>query len=122
MKVSLLLALGCLALSAAWSQTPPAPPQVSVPISLAGWPTHEFNVRDFGAKGDGVAVDTPAINQAIDAAAAAGGGIVRLPSGTYLSYTVRLRSNITLRLEKGAVLLGGQPGGGNAYDPPEPNA
>ncbi len=122
MKVPLLLVLACLVLPMAPAQTPPAPPQVSVPVSLADFPTREFNVRDFGAKGDGVAVDSPAINQAIDAAAAAGGGVVRLPAGTYLSYTVRLRSNLTLRLEKDAVLLAGQPGAGNAYDPPEANA
>ncbi len=84
----------------------------------------EFDVRAFGAKGDGVALDSPAINRAIDAAAEAGGGTVVLPAGDYLSYTVRLRSHITLRLESGATLLAadpppeGEPGG---YDAPEPN-
>ena len=44
-----------------------------------------FNVKDFGAKGDGVTVDTPAIDAAIAAASAAKGGAVEFPQGTYLS-------------------------------------
>jgi polygalacturonase len=47
----------------------------------------DFNVRRFGAKGNGTTVDSPAINQAIEAAAAAGGGTVRFPAGVYLSYS-----------------------------------
>jgi polygalacturonase len=64
------------------------------------------NPRDFGAKGDGIAKDTAAIQSAIDACAAKGGGTVRLTAGTYLSAPIVLRSNITLELEKGATLLG----------------
>ena len=52
----------------------------------------DFDVRDYGAKGDGVALDSPAINAAIDAAAAAGGGTVLLPAGRYLSFSIRLKS------------------------------
>lgn len=81
-----------------------------------------FNVRDHGAKGDGVALDSPAINAAITAAAGAGGGTVVLPAGTYLSFSIRLRSNITLHLDAGAVLLAATPAEDfGAYDPPEPN-
>jgi polygalacturonase len=82
-----------------------------------------YDVRAFGAVGDGRAVDSPAINAAIEAAAAAGGGTVHFPAGTYLSYSLRLKSNIALYFDHGAKLLaapstsGGQPG----YDPPEPN-
>jgi len=54
-----------------------------------------YNVRAFGAKGDGKALDSPAINKAIDAAAAAGGGTVFIPAGTYRSFSIRLKSNIT---------------------------
>ncbi|HEY0862642.1 MAG TPA: glycosyl hydrolase family 28-related protein [Lacunisphaera sp.] len=81
-----------------------------------------FNVRDHGAKGDGVALDSPAINAAIEAAAKQGGGTVVLPAGTYLSFSIRLKSNITLHLDAGAVLLAAVPAEGlGAYDPPEPN-
>lgn len=64
-----------------------------------------FNVRDFGATGAGGAVETKALQSAIDAAAAAG-GTVYFPAGTYLSGTLRLKSHVTLHLEGGATLLG----------------
>jgi len=93
-----------------------------VAILALGLPAADFNVRDHGAKGDGVALDSPAINAAIAAAAQAGGGTVTLPAGTYLSFSVRLQSNITLHLEAGATLLAATPAEGvGAYDPPEPN-
>ena len=60
----------------------------------------------FGAKGDGVAKDTVALQSAIYACAAQGGGTVRLTAGTYLSAPIVLKSNITLHLDKGATLLG----------------
>ena len=63
-----------------------------------------FDVRAFGAKGDGATKDTAAIQKAVDAAGAAGGGVVRLPPGTYLSGTVFLRSGVTFELEEGATL------------------
>ena len=47
-----------------------------------------FNVRDFGAKGDGVSIDSPAINMAIEAAAKVGGGTVYFPAGVYSSYSI----------------------------------
>ena len=65
-----------------------------------------YDVRDFGAKGDGIAKDTAAIQSAIDAASAAGGGTVELPAGTYLSGSIWLRSNIDFHLCAGAVLKG----------------
>ena len=65
-----------------------------------------LDVRAFGAVGDGVAMDTQAIQSAIDAAAAAGGGMVRLDAGTFLSGTVHLRTGVELRIEAGATLLG----------------
>lgn len=73
----------------------------SVPAS-----TGVFNVRDFGAIGDGKTLDTVAISSAIAAAAKAGGGTVLFPAGTYLTGTFQLRSNITLDLESGAVIRG----------------
>jgi len=82
-----------------------------------------FNVRDYGATGDGNALDTTAVNKAIDAAAAAGGGTVVFPAGNYLCYTIRLKSNIALLIDHGATIIAaaqpqpGQPG----YDDFEPN-
>ena len=63
-----------------------------------------FNVRHYGAVGDGTANDAPAINRAIDACHAAGGGTVFVPSGMYTTGSVHLKSNVTLALDKGAVL------------------
>lgn len=65
-----------------------------------------FNVRDFGAAGNGTTLDTSAISSAISAAAKSGGGTVLFPPGIYLTGTFELRSNITLELEPGAVIRG----------------
>jgi len=65
-----------------------------------------YSVKTYGASGNGTTLDTAAIQKAIDAAAAAGGGIVYFPAGRFLSGTITLRSNITLHLAPGAVLLG----------------
>ncbi len=80
-----------------------------------------FDVKKYGATGDGKTLDTVAINKAIDAAASAGGGTVHFPAGTYLSYSIHLKSNITLYLDQGATLLAAEPDGENGYDPAEPN-
>ena len=64
------------------------------------------DVRDYGARGDGIGLDSAAISRAIEAAAAAGGGSVVVPAGRYRCGTVTLRSHVTLRLEAGAVLIG----------------
>ena len=66
--------------------------------------TGTFDIRQFGATGDGHTLDTDAINKAIAAANAAGGGTVRFPAGTYLSTSIHLKSNVTLYLEFGAVI------------------
>src|SRR5476651_1272153 len=90
---------------------------VAVPLRAA-----EFDVRSFGATGDGKTLDTAAINKAIDAAAAAGGGTVRFPAGTYLSFSIRLKSHIALQLDAGCTLVAATPAtDGGTYDPPEPN-
>lgn len=78
-----------------------------------------FNVRTYGAVGDGRTLDSPAINRAIDAAVKAGGGTVLVPAGTYLSGSIHLQSNINLHIGAGATILGA-PQEMNAYDETEP--
>jgi Pectate lyase superfamily protein/Glycosyl hydrolases family 28 len=69
-------------------------------------PEKIFNVRQFGATGDGGTLDTPAISKAIQAANAGGGGRVIFPPGVYLSGTFELLSNVTLDIQANAVILG----------------
>ena len=81
-----------------------------------------FAVRAFGATGDGVTIDTPAINCAIEAAGAGGGGTVHFAAGLYLCYSIRLKSNVSLHLDQGAVIIAADPlpeGQAGGYDEPE---
>jgi polygalacturonase len=78
-----------------------------------------FNVRDFGAAGNGTNLDSPAIDRTINAVSAAGGGTVYFPAGTYLSGSIHLQSNIHLLIDAGATILGA-PQEMNAYDETEP--
>ena len=83
-----------------------------------------YNVKAFGATGDGKAIDTLSINKAIDAAENAGGGTVLFPGGTYLSYSIHLRSNVTLHLDEGVKIIAADalpPGSTGGYDLAEPN-
>jgi polygalacturonase len=73
--------------------------------SVAAATEKTFNVRTYGATGDGKTVDTPAINHAIEAVAAAGGGTLIFPAGTYLSFTIHLRSNVDLCLSRDCTIL-----------------
>src|SRR5687767_12838192 len=91
-------------------------------LSFAQQESKPFNIRSFGAKGDGRTVDSKAINDAIEAAARSGGGTVYFPAGTYLSYSIRLKSNISLYLDQGCTLLAADSTHGGRYDDPEPNA
>lgn len=68
--------------------------------------TATFNVKKYGAKGNGKRIESPAIQKAIDACHKAGGGTVIVPKGTYLSATIQLKDNVTLHLEKDALILG----------------
>jgi len=77
-----------------------------------------FNVRDFGAKGDGHSLDHLAINKAIESCAKAGGGTVLVPAGIYLCGSIHLKSNINLLIDAGATILGAGPEK-NAYDKSE---
>ena len=94
---------------------------LSSPLHLTAL-TRVYDVTAFGAKGDGQTLDTVAINKAIETAAAAGGGTVQFPAGTYLSFSIRLKSHITLYLDQGATILAADPVAGKpGYDLPEPN-
>lgn len=64
-----------------------------------------YNVRELGAKADGMSPDTKIFNKAIEDAAASGGGTIYFPAGEYLSGSIRLKSNICLFLEQGATLI-----------------
>jgi polygalacturonase len=83
-----------------------------------------YSVLTFGAVGDGKTVDTPSINRAIDAIAAVGGGTLVFPAGTYVCFTIHLKSNIELYLSRGCTILAAdspKPGetsgyGGGVYD------
>jgi len=87
-----------------------------------------FDVRKYGAAGDGKALDTVAVNRAIEAAAAAGGGVVVFPSGSYLCFSIHLKSHVYLDLLEGSAIvaadspLPGETTGyrGSVYDAAEP--
>jgi len=68
-----------------------------------------LNVRLYGAKGDGKTLDTAAIQRAINAAAAQGGGTVYFPQGRYLSFSVELKSRVAIYFSAGAVLIAADP-------------
>ena len=72
----------------------------------------KYNIADFGAVGDGAAINTKAIQKAIDACQT--GGTVIVPAGTFKTGAIWLKSDMTLELQKGAVLLGSE----NAADYP----
>lgn len=87
--------------------------------AAAGSPAGVFNVRAFGAAGNGTVNDAPAVNDAIAAANGAGGGVVEFPPGTYLAgSSIHMMSNVTLQLDADSTIMGAASG----YDPPEPNS
>jgi len=82
-----------------------------------------LNIKDFGAIGDGKTVATNSINAAIDSAVKKGGGTIFFPAGTFLSFSIRLKSNISLYLDQGCILLAADSAsaGFAGYDEAEPN-
>jgi polygalacturonase len=78
-----------------------------------------YNIKDYGAKGDGKALDSKAINKAIDAAAKNGGGTVYIPAGNYLSGAIHLKSYITLYIDNGATIFAAPVTAANDYDEEE---
>jgi polygalacturonase len=95
---NILQATGVLLLPQAKAHGQQRSPDASARLSL--------NVRDFGALGDGTTRDTAMLQKAIDRCWVLGGGEVLVPAGNYLTGAIALRSNVTLRLEKDAILSG----------------
>ncbi len=79
-----------------------------------------YNIKEYGAIGNGETLDSPAIQRAIEACAAAGGGTVFIPAGQYLCGTVHLKSHIHLLFEEGATVLGSK--NPTDFDPLEKDA
>ena len=84
-------------------------------FSLFSYAATYFNVKEYGATGNGTTLDTDAMNNAITRAAETGGGTVFFPAGTYLCYSIHLKSNVSLYLDNGCTILAadytpGQPG------------
>jgi polygalacturonase len=82
-----------------------------------------YDVRAFGAAGDGRTIDSPAVNRAIDAAAEAGGGTVLLRAGNYLCYSIHLKSKVAIYLDAGATIVAADPAADSSrsYDLAESN-
>jgi polygalacturonase len=113
--------LGLAAAGLAGATAGVARPAGALPYHPTETPALTYDVRTFGAKGDGKTIDTPAVNKAIAAAASAGGGIVRFPTGTYACFSIHLRSKVALYLDPGATILAAESGSSGQYDPAEPN-
>jgi hypothetical protein len=69
-----------------------------------------YNIRDFGAKGDGATLDTAALQAAIDACTKDGGGTVLVPAGKFVIGATELKSNVTLHIASAGTLLGSADG------------
>lgn len=110
LKFTIVISIGLALLYPAMPRTTTSAAEASV-----------YNVKAYGAKGDGKAIETSAINKTIDAAAAAGGGTVYFPAGNYLSTSIHLKSNIALYLDQGATIIAANTSHEVKYDPPEPN-
>jgi len=100
----LLLCFSLLPL--AWSgcgSAPTGPAAAAQPAALK-----HYVITDYGAVGDGATMNTAFIQKAIDTASAAGGGVLEIPQGTFLSGSIFLKPGVELYLDAGAVLLGSQ--------------
>ena len=98
---SLLPLSGCEKERLAWEQVPAILQQIVPPV----FPQRDFNIMDFGARGDGLYDCSDAIRKAISACADSGGGRVLIPEGNFLTGAIHLRSNVNLHLAEGATLL-----------------
>jgi hypothetical protein len=85
-----------------------APASVRAQVALRVQPPAVFNVREFGASGVKTDKAREAIQKAVDACAASGGGMVYLPPGEYTSGTIHLKSRVRFFIEAGATLFASQ--------------
>jgi polygalacturonase len=83
------------------SELPFNMPKVEEPI----FPNHTVSIKDFGAVGDGVKMNTDAIRRAINQCAEDGGGTVIIPAGLWITGPIEMRSNINLHIERGALVI-----------------
>ena len=105
--VAVPVAAGLSGLGWGQSAKPAArPASATKPAAAHAGPTVKLNVKDYGAIGDGKAKDTVALQLAIERCSVLGGGEVVFPAGDYATGALELRSNVTLRIEDGASLLG----------------
>src|SRR5437667_1140070 len=98
-----LLAIASTASASA--QTSPSPAGASQDLGV-----RNYNIRDFGAKGDGATLDTAAVQAAIDACNKDQGGTVLVPAGVFLIGTIEMKSNVTLHIAAAGKLLGSADG------------
>jgi polygalacturonase len=109
---------------------PAGPLLASSPNGAAAASQGVFDVRTYGATGDGKTLDTDAVNRTIEAASSRGGGMVVFPPGTYLCFSIHLKSLVHLHLLQGSTIMAADsplPGErtgyqGGSYDAAEPNA
>jgi len=76
-------------------------PRIIEPV----FPDRQVSIETFGARGDGVTLNTKAISKAIDSLSRLGGGTVIIPSGLWLTGPIELKSNICVKTEKGALVI-----------------
>lgn len=95
---SMIIVMGILLGNVASAQRGQAPPGPQEPVNL--------NVTDFGAVGDGQTVNTAAIQKALNACSAAGGGEVLVPAGNFVTGSILIGPRTILKLDKDAILTG----------------
>jgi len=113
MTASCWAVIACCAIWGLPATTAPAGPDAIAPLQAPfpmpalerpRFPERAYDIRDYGARGDGETKNTDAIRKAVAACAAEGGGTVRVPPGKWLTGAIHLESNVNLRLDQGAEL------------------
>lgn len=90
-------------------------------LSLVGADAKVYNIRKYGAVGNGRHIDSKAIDRAIDKASKHAGDTVFFPAGRYACHSVHLKSNVTIMLDRNATILAAPADSKNGYDNPEHN-